>query len=97
MGSDVDPGKFPAVAYSVFPSSYSRGSRQAALLGCTVDTVTLSVEQKQLTEERARAAGVDGRIRVHLCDYRELPPSFAHAFDACVSCEMVEVRRGFSL
>ena len=49
------------------------------------------MEQKQLTEERARAAGVDGRIRVHLCDYRELPADFEHAFDALITSEMIEV------
>lgn len=64
---------------------------QAARLGCTVDTVTLSHEQKAMTEKRALAAGLSDRIRVHLCDYRELPPSFENSFDALVSCEMFEV------
>ncbi len=66
-------------------------SLQAALLGCTVDTVTLSEEQMIMTEQRAKEAGVSDRVRVHLCDYRELPTSFEHAFDALVTCEMVEV------
>ena len=65
---------------------------QAALLGCTVDTVTLSIEQMAMVEERARDSGVSDRVRVHLCDYRELPESFKHQFDAFVSCEMIEVR-----
>ncbi|KAF7353522.1 Cyclopropane-fatty-acyl-phospholipid synthase [Mycena sanguinolenta] len=62
----------------------------AARLGCEVDTVTLSIEQKTLTEERVRAAGFTDRIRVHLCDYRNLPREFEHKFDAFVSCEMIE-------
>ena len=45
-----------------------------------------------MTERRAKEAGVGDRVRVHLCDYRELPASFEHAFDAFISCEMIEVR-----
>ncbi|EIN10969.1 cyclopropane-fatty-acyl-phospholipid synthase [Punctularia strigosozonata HHB-11173 SS5] len=59
-------------------------------LGCTVDTLTLSVEQKKLGEERIRAAGLEDSIHVHLLDYRQLPPSFEKAFDAFVSVEMIE-------
>ena len=51
----------------------------------TVDTVTFSKEQKALE------AGVGDRMRVHLCDYCELPLSFKHAFDGFVSCEMIKV------
>ncbi|EIN13000.1 CFS1-like protein [Punctularia strigosozonata HHB-11173 SS5] len=58
--------------------------------GCTVDTLTLSVEQKKLGEERIREAGLEGSIRVHLMDYRKLPPHFEKAFDAFVSIEMIE-------
>lgn len=58
--------------------------------GAEVDTVTLSKEQKALAEERIREAGLEGRVRVHLMDYRELPPDFEKAFDAFVSIEMVE-------
>ncbi|KAH9918572.1 cyclopropane fatty acid synthase [Epithele typhae] len=73
-----------------FGSGWGAMAIQAALLGCTVDTVTLSREQKAETEERARKAGVAERVRVHLCDYRQLPPEFAGAFDAFVSSEMIE-------
>jgi cyclopropane-fatty-acyl-phospholipid synthase len=59
--------------------------------GCDVDTLTLSVEQKTLAEERIKAAGVEDRVRVHLLDYREIPPEFEKAFDAFVSIEMLEV------
>ncbi|KAI0352114.1 cyclopropane fatty acid synthase [Trametes cingulata] len=62
----------------------------AAELGCTVDTVTLSAEQMSMTQQRAAAAGLADRVRVHLCDYRELPRDFEHAFDAVVACEMIE-------
>ena len=60
-------------------------------MGCTVDTVTLSGEQMAMVRRRAADAGVADRVRVHVCDYRELPAAFAHAFDAAVACEMVEV------
>lgn len=57
---------------------------------CEVDTLTLSVEQKALAEERIKAAGFEDRIRVHLLDYREIPADFEKAFDAFVSIEMIE-------
>ena len=60
--------------------------------GCEVDTLTLSVEQKRLAEERIREAGVEDKVRVHLLDYREIPLEFEKAFDAFISIEMVEVR-----
>ncbi|KZT65668.1 CFS1-like protein [Daedalea quercina L-15889] len=62
----------------------------ARTYGCAVDTLTLSVEQKTLAEERIREAGLEDRVCVHLLDYRDLPPHFEHAFDAFVSLEMVE-------
>jgi cyclopropane-fatty-acyl-phospholipid synthase len=65
--------------------------RQAAKIGCTVDTLTLSVEQKQLAEKRVKEAGFASQIRVHLMDYRDMPPHFKGAFDACISLEMLEV------
>ncbi|KAG5732271.1 Cyclopropane-fatty-acyl-phospholipid synthase [Termitomyces sp. T112] len=62
----------------------------ARTFGCEVDTLTLSVEQKALAEERIRAVGLEGRVRVHLLDYREIPAEFEKAFDAFVSIEMLE-------
>lgn len=44
-----------------------------------------------MAEERIREAGLEGRIRVHLLDYREIPAEFEKAFDAFVSIEMLEV------
>jgi len=56
-----------------------------------VDTLTLSIEQKTLAEERIKEAGLENRIRVHLLDYRKIPAEFEKAFDAFVSIEMIEV------
>jgi len=50
----------------------------------------LSTEQKALADERVAEAGLSDRVRVHLLDYRNLPESWHHQFDAFVSCEMVE-------
>ncbi|KAI9164477.1 hypothetical protein H9P43_008328 [Blastocladiella emersonii ATCC 22665] len=64
--------------------------------GCEVVTITLSVEQKLLAEDRVRraeAAGYipAGRVQVLLCDYRKLPERFPDGhFDALVSVEMIE-------
>ncbi|THH30815.1 hypothetical protein EUX98_g3372 [Antrodiella citrinella] len=62
----------------------------ARSFGCEVDTLTLSQEQKALAEERVRKAGLEGRVRVHLLDYRDIPAEFEHQFDAFVSIEMLE-------
>lgn len=53
--------------------------------------MTLSKEQKALAEERVAEAGLADRVRIHLVDYRKLPPSFRGVFDAVVSSEMLEV------
>ncbi|EIN07709.1 S-adenosyl-L-methionine-dependent methyltransferase [Punctularia strigosozonata HHB-11173 SS5] len=63
---------------------------RAALLGCTVDTLTLSEEQADMARQRAREAGVQDRVSVHLCNYRQMPSAFEHAFDALVTSEMIE-------
>jgi hypothetical protein len=60
--------------------------------GCEVDTLTLSFNQKKLAEERIREAGLQHLVRVHLMDYREIPPEFEKKFDAFVSVEMIEVK-----
>jgi cyclopropane-fatty-acyl-phospholipid synthase len=62
----------------------------ASFYGCEVDTLTLSIEQKKLAEQRIAAAGLSDKIRVHLMDYREIPAEFENAFDAFVSIEMLE-------
>lgn len=58
--------------------------------GCTVDTLTLSIEQKELAEARIAKAGLTDSITVHLLDYRSLPESFTKAFDRVISIEMIE-------
>ncbi|TXL86242.1 cyclopropane-fatty-acyl-phospholipid synthase family protein [Streptomyces sp. IB2014 016-6] len=59
---------------------------RAARRGANVVTVTLSQEQLGLAERRIRAAGVEDRVTVRLCDYRRVRGTF----DAVVSVEMIE-------
>lgn len=59
---------------------------RAAARRAHVVTVTLSEEQKSLAEERIRAAGLEDRVTVLLCDYRAVRGTF----DAVVSVEMIE-------
>jgi cyclopropane-fatty-acyl-phospholipid synthase len=61
-------------------------SIRAAQRGATVTTLTLSVEQKRLAEERIRAARVEDRVTVLLQDYRQATGQY----DAVVSVEMIE-------
>jgi cyclopropane-fatty-acyl-phospholipid synthase len=56
--------------------------------GCKITTLTLSIEQKVLAEERVRAAGLQDRISVVLCDYRKHVPE--RPYDKIVSIEMIE-------
>ncbi|KAJ4342557.1 hypothetical protein N0V95_006928 [Ascochyta clinopodiicola] len=58
--------------------------------GCRVTSLTLSIEQKELAEERIREAGMSDRITVLLCDYRSLEVPETGAFDKIVSIEMLE-------
>ncbi|TFK23398.1 S-adenosyl-L-methionine-dependent methyltransferase [Coprinopsis marcescibilis] len=57
-----------------------------------IDTLTLSVQQQTLARERIRKRGkeVEGRIDVHLMDYRAMPADWRGAFDRVVSVEMIE-------
>ncbi|KAL5113407.1 hypothetical protein ACEQ8H_008704 [Pleosporales sp. CAS-2024a] len=58
--------------------------------GCKVTSLTLSIEQKELAEERIREAGMSDNIKVLLCDYRSLDAPESGAFDKIVSIEMLE-------
>jgi cyclopropane-fatty-acyl-phospholipid synthase len=60
--------------------------------GCEVDTLTLSVAQKELAEQRIKAAGpeFECKIRVHLMDYRNMPADWEGTFDRFISVEMIE-------
>jgi cyclopropane-fatty-acyl-phospholipid synthase len=59
---------------------------RAAARGARVTSLTLSREQRDLARERVRAAGLDDRVSVELCDYREATGTY----DAVVSVEMIE-------
>jgi cyclopropane-fatty-acyl-phospholipid synthase len=59
---------------------------RAAQRGATVVTVTISREQQALAARRVAEAGLAERIRVELCDYRDIEGTF----DAICSCEMIE-------
>ena len=55
-----------------------------------VDSITLSVAQRDLAMERVRKEGLEDRIRIHLMDYRSMPESWKASFDRLVSIEMME-------
>ncbi|OIK26398.1 cyclopropane-fatty-acyl-phospholipid synthase [Streptomyces malaysiense] len=59
---------------------------RAAARGARVTSLTLSREQRALALERVRAAGLDDRVSIELCDYREARGTY----DAVVSVEMIE-------
>jgi cyclopropane-fatty-acyl-phospholipid synthase len=59
---------------------------RAARRGATVTTITLSVAQRALAQERIAAAGLTDRISVQLRDYRDV----VGEYDAVVSVEMIE-------
>ncbi|WPG98821.1 cyclopropane-fatty-acyl-phospholipid synthase like protein [Acrodontium crateriforme] len=59
--------------------------------GCRVTSLTLSIEQKKLADERIREAGFADKIQVLLCDYRNLPiPAESEKYDKVISIEMLE-------
>ncbi|TAQ86879.1 hypothetical protein B7494_g4794 [Chlorociboria aeruginascens] len=57
--------------------------------GCTVTSVTLSIEQKEEAEERIKAAGLANKITVLLKDYRKIE-TVEGGYDKIVSIEMME-------
>lgn len=57
--------------------------------GCRVTGVTLSAEQRQLAQERIREAGLEDKITILLCDYRQVPRPEG-GFDRIISVEMLE-------
>ncbi len=64
---------------------------RAARRGAVVHTITLSVEQLDLAQERFREAGVADSIRAELLDYRDLAgPSHDGQYDVVLSVEMIE-------
>ncbi|KAF1985042.1 cyclopropane-fatty-acyl-phospholipid synthase [Aulographum hederae CBS 113979] len=57
--------------------------------GCRVTSLTLSIEQKELAEDRIREAGLQDKIEVMICDYRALPVP-EQKYDKVISIEMLE-------
>ncbi|KAL0952493.1 hypothetical protein HGRIS_006756 [Hohenbuehelia grisea] len=64
----------------------------AQTVECTIDTVTLSVEQATAARKRITSAGLSDRITVHDMDFRECRahPDWQGAFDRFISVEMME-------
>ena len=58
--------------------------------GTQVDSITLSVSQRELAMERIKKEGLEDKIRIHLMDYRSMPESWKGSFDRLVSVEMIE-------
>jgi len=59
---------------------------RAAARGADVHSVTPSESQVWLARQRIVAAGQSGRVRVEMCDYRDIDGSY----DAVISVEMIE-------
>jgi len=55
-----------------------------------IDTITLSSAQQVLAEKRIAKHGLENQIRVHLMDYRNMPPEWEGRFSRFVSIEMIE-------
>ena len=60
--------------------------------GVMATGITLSEQQAAFIAERVAALGLEGRVSVQLCDYRDLQglPQFRSGFDAVASVEMGE-------
>jgi cyclopropane-fatty-acyl-phospholipid synthase len=59
---------------------------RAGARGAEVHSVTPSERQVWLTRQRVVAAGQSGRVRVEMCDYRDIDGGY----DAVISVEMIE-------
>ena len=64
----------------------------AQTVDCTIDTVTLSGEQRDFATARIAAAGLSNRITIHCMDFRRCRDytQWAGTFDRFVSIEMIE-------
>ncbi|MCS6884351.1 MAG: cyclopropane-fatty-acyl-phospholipid synthase family protein [Acidobacteriota bacterium] len=54
--------------------------------GCQITAITISEQQYEYAVRRVQEAGLDSRVRILLCDYREVKGEF----DRIVSIEMLE-------
>ena len=62
--------------------------RAASTTGCQVVGLTLSKEQLEEATKRVKAAGLEEKIQLLYCDYRDTPN--LGSYDRVVSCEMIE-------
>ncbi|MFQ6644985.1 hypothetical protein Gotur_020353, partial [Gossypium turneri] len=56
--------------------------------GCKYTGITLSEKQLKYAEDKVKEAGLEGNIKLLLCDYRQLPKT--NQYDRIISVEMVE-------
>lgn len=66
--------------------------KAAQTAGCWVTGLTLSDKQKCLADERVRDAGLEDRVRILLCDYRNAsgPENNGGFYDRVISVGMFE-------
>jgi cyclopropane-fatty-acyl-phospholipid synthase len=62
----------------------------ASTYGCRVVTTTISQQQFNHATRAVRDAGLEDRVTVLTCDYRDLPTVLGRRFDKVVSVEMIE-------
>ncbi|XP_073159489.1 uncharacterized protein [Henckelia pumila] len=58
--------------------------------GCMYTGVTLSRKQREYARKKAKEAGLQDRIKILLCDHRELLND--NKYDRIISCEMIEAK-----
>jgi len=58
----------------------------ARTIGCKVTSITISHEQLKLARHRVKEAGLEDRVSIELCDYRDIKGTY----DRIVSIEMLE-------
>ncbi|KAG6810414.1 hypothetical protein H0H92_011975 [Tricholoma furcatifolium] len=58
--------------------------------GAIVDVLTISESQKTAADALIAVEGFSTQIKVHLMDYRDMPPHFENAFDAVISIGVTE-------
>ncbi len=83
--ADIQPG------HKVLEIGCGWGSfaiRAAQMKDCHVVGLTLSKEQLAEAKQRIKAAGLEDKITLLLCDYRDTPN--LGTYDRVVSCEMIE-------
>ncbi|XP_066334367.1 LOW QUALITY PROTEIN: uncharacterized protein [Miscanthus floridulus] len=56
--------------------------------GCKCTGITLSEEQLKYAKRKVKESGLEDRITILLCDYRQIPNG--QKFDRIISCEMLE-------